>query len=304
MRPGIPRPSTLLRKVPFPYRAASRPASVRPGPLARRTGVDYETAWARRYPARVVRLGLLEGVLRPAVRMLASPQRSGLDRLHGIEGPVVFAANHHSHVDTPLLLTSIPERWRDRVVVGAAADHFFATRPSGALWALAVGAIPVERLHVSRRSARLAAELLEDGWSLVLFPEGGRSPDGWGQPFRGGAAYLSVRTGRPVVPVHVAGTGRILPKGRRRPRPGRATVTFGTPLRPEEGEQTRTFAERIEASVAALGDEATTDWWSARRRQASGETPTLRGPAFGGWRRAWALGGVRPRAARRWPPER
>ena len=54
---------------------------------------------------------------------------------------------------------------------------------------------------------------------MLIFPEGGRSPDGWGQPFRGGAAYLSNRCDVPVVPVHLEGTGRILRKGAKRPTP-------------------------------------------------------------------------------------
>ena len=116
-----------------------------------------------------------------------------------------------------------------RLVVGAAADYFFATRFTGALSALAMGAIPIDRTRVNRRSGDLAAELLEDDWSILIFPEGGRSPDGWGQPFRGGAAYLSVRTGAPVVPIHLEGTGRIMGQGMNRPRPGRTLVTFGKP---------------------------------------------------------------------------
>ena len=54
-----------------------------------------------------------------------------------------------------------------------------------------MGAIPIERTKVTRRSAHQAAALLDDGWSMLIFPEGGRSPDGWGQPFRGGAASLA-----------------------------------------------------------------------------------------------------------------
>ena len=80
-----------------------------------------------------------------------------------------------------------------------------------------------------------AAELLEDGWNLVIFPEGGRSPDGWTQPFRGGAAYLARRTGRPVVPVYLHGTRHVLPKGGKGIRRTRTTVTFGTPLWPRRG---------------------------------------------------------------------
>jgi len=83
-----------------------------------------------------------------------------------------------------------------------------------------------------RRPGRRAADRrLEPGH----LPEGGRSPDGWAQTFRGGAAYLSVRTGCPVVPVHLDGTRHILPKGGRGVRRTRTTITFGTPLRPDEG---------------------------------------------------------------------
>jgi 1-acyl-sn-glycerol-3-phosphate acyltransferase len=157
---------------------------------------------------------------------------------------------------------------------------------------------------VTRRSADLAAALIGEGWSLLIFPEGGRSPDGWGQPFRGGAAYLSLRCAVPVVPVHIEGSGRILGKGARRLTPGRTRVTFGAPLQPDEGEDARKLGPRIERAVAALADEATTDWWTARRRAAATASPSLTGPDAPTWRRAWALPDrrARRRARRRaWP---
>ena len=80
-------------------------------------------------------------------------------------------------------------------------------------------------------------ELVEDGWSLVIYPEGGRSPDGWGQDFKAGAAYLSARTGAPVVPVFIDGTGSIFGKGMKRPKPGRTRVVFGAPLPPDRGRE-------------------------------------------------------------------
>jgi 1-acyl-sn-glycerol-3-phosphate acyltransferase len=215
----------------------------------------------------------------------------------------VFAANHHSHVDSPLLLTSIPEPWRHKVFVGAAADYFFTNPVTSAASALALNAIPIERTGVSRRSVGHAEALMADGWSLVLFPEGGRSPDGWGQPHKGGAAWLAERTGAPVVPVHIAGTGRILPKGAKKLTPGRTIVTFGSPLRCGDGEDARGFAARIEAALAALADESTGDWYAARRRAHAGATPSLTGPSDSSWRRAWALGARtgRGRPKRRWP---
>ena len=242
-------------KLPFPYSAPTVPGGVVAPPPARKLGADYDTDWARRFPARFARLALLEGLMRPAVAALGAPERDGLDRLAGLtDGPVIFAGNHHSHLDTPVVLTSIPEPWRHRVFVGAAADYFFRTRITAAASALVIGAIPIERSKVTRRSADQAAELIHAGWSMLIFPEGGRSPDGWGQPFRGGAAYLSSRCDVPVVPLHIEGTARILRKGAKLPAPANVRVTYGMPLLPADGESATRFAERIERSVAELAD--------------------------------------------------
>jgi 1-acyl-sn-glycerol-3-phosphate acyltransferase len=302
---SMPRsPVGRLRALPFPLRAPSTPGGVEPAPVENRTGANFDTAWARKWPARMARAAFIEGPMRLGVAALASPDRRGSDRLDDLDGPVVFAANHHSHLDTPLLLTTIPEPWRHKLVVGAAADYFFRTRAGGAVSALAIGAIPIERSKIGRRSADAAAELIDQGWNLLIFPEGGRSPDGWGQPFRGGAAYLAKRCGVAVVPIHVEGTGRILRKGRSLPRPSRTSVTIGDPIVPDDSENAAHFAVRLEATVAALADETRTDWYSARMRAHAGETPSLTGPSMGAWRRAWSLGDrSRSRSSRRpsWP---
>ncbi len=299
-----------LRRPGFPLSAPTVPRGVEPPPRKRTTGIDYDTEWARRFPARITRAALLDTIVRAGVRALADPDRTGLDRLHDLREcdpvqPVIFAANHHSHIDTPLLLTSIPEPWRHKIFVAAAADYFFKTRLTSHASALALNAIPIERSRVNRRSADDAAALIADGWSMVIFPEGGRSPDGWGQEFRGGAAYLAIRGSVPVVPVHLEGTGRILRKGKKVPQRSRTRVTFGMPLWPQDGEDARRMAVRIEDAVAALADESATDWYSARRRAHGGTTPSLGGPDLAGWRRAWALGDRGPkrrRATKRaWP---
>lgn len=307
---GLPRvpakysPVQRFRALGFPYRKPSTPRGVAPAPTEPSTGAHYDTAWARRTPARMARAAIVDGPMRLVVSGLAAPDRRGTDRLDALEGPAIFAANHHSHLDTPLLLTSIPEPWRHKLIVGAAADYFFGTRLTSALSSLVIGAVPIERSKVSRRSADQAADLVREGWSLLLFPEGGRSPDGWGQPFRGGAAYLAQKTGRPVVPIHLEGTGRILRKGRSLPRPSTTSVTFGRPLTPRDDENAQRFATRVEAEIAALADEASTDWYRARMRAHAGESPGLTGPTSGAWRRAWALDDPSRRdrrRTRRWP---
>ncbi len=260
---------------------------------------------------RLARAVLLDNVTRPAARLVAPTTVRGMEHLELAEPPVILAANHASHLDTPLLLTTLPVALRHRTVVAAAADYFFDRTWKSVLWSFALAAIPIERGRVNRRSLDIAAQLLEEGWNLVIFPEGGRSPDGWAQPFSpASAAYLAGRTGRPVVPVHLSGTRHVLPRaadvafgpgGRapggsgteaRAPRGVRrspVTVVFGEPLAVGDGEDARRFGARIEAAVGTLADEAASDWWTARRRAARGATPSPRGPAAAPWRRAWAL---------------
>lgn len=279
-----------LRPLRFPLGAPTWPGTVARPPVVSRTGADFDTAWARSPGARLARAGVLDFMIRPAVHVVASPEVDGRERLEGLPAPAIFAANHRSHLDTGLLLSVLPERFRHKAVVAAAADYFFSSRAKGTLHALAFGAVPVERQRVNRRSADMTAALVDEGWSLVIFPEGGRSPDGWGQEFRGGAAYLSVRTGVPVVPVYLEGTWEVWPKGRRLPRTGAAvSVTFGTPMMAEPGEDARKLAARLEAAVATLADERQSDWWSARRRAAAGTSPALTGPDASAWRRSWTL---------------
>lgn len=294
----------MARARGFPWTAATWPATVERPPVQSRTGTAFATDWARRYPTRLARAMVLDTVGKGMVQVLAAPEVSGADRLVGAEGPVIFAANHASHVDTPLLLTALPDRFRHRTVVAAGADHFFDKRWKGFLWAFAINAIPIERMKVSPRSTRLANQMLRDGWSLLIFPEGGRSPHGWAQSHRAGAAYLALRSGRPIVPVHLEGTRRILRKGTGRITPSTTSVTFGRPLSPAAGEDARDLAMRVERAIAVLADEQSTDWWSARLRAASGATPELTGPQAAAWRRFWSLGeGRRPGRPKlpRWP---
>jgi 1-acyl-sn-glycerol-3-phosphate acyltransferase len=290
----------------FPLSPPTWPTSIPRPPVEKTLGVDYDSEWARSPAARLGRAVVQETLAAPVIRAVAAPTVRGLDRIAHLDEPVIFAANHASHLDAPLLVSVIPERWRRELFVAGAADYFFDTRVKAAAFAFLLNAVPIERQRVSRLSARRVSELLNDGWSMLIFPEGGRSPDGWGQPHRAGAAWMAARTGRPIVPVHVEGTRRILAKGSHRLRPGRTQVTFGRPLKPSTGVDPRQLAADLEAAIAALADEIENDWYTARRRAAAGTTPPLTGPDAPGWRRAWALGDPdratrRRRRHERWP---
>jgi 1-acyl-sn-glycerol-3-phosphate acyltransferase len=303
-----------LRNYGFPYRAPSVPRGVEVPKEPSKLGANYDTEWARTPLAQVARAVITEGPMRLAVRGIANPEVTGVDRLNDLtrlDDPpaVIFAPNHHSHVDTGLMIRSIPWCWRKDLVVAAAADYFFDQRWKATLSALALNAIPIDREVTGRKSSDMFRDLLADGHSILIYPEGGRSPDGWGQSFKGGAAYLSSRSGAAVVPVFIDGTGPIFGKGMKRPKPGRTKVIFGAPLWPDDDENTRRYNTRIEDAVTRLGDEALSDYWTATRRAAQGTSPSLTGPEFTGWRRQWELGeqrklgaaGLRRRQKRRWP---
>ncbi|MEP9365682.1 lysophospholipid acyltransferase family protein [Nocardioides sp. CN2-186] len=247
----------------------------------------FPSDWSRRKPAMAAREVAQKAGLQPLFRSVSRTRVEGLDVLARTEGPVIFVANHASHLDTPLILLSLPDEWRRRTAVAAAADYFFDT------WWRAVGSsLFFNTFPIDRRGGTMAAtpgEVLADGWSLVIFPEGTRSTDGWMGKFRMGAAFLAKEHGVPVVPVAHRGTFAAMPRGQGWPARGRRqlTIRFGEPISAGDDESVRDFAARVKDSVAALLDEDRSTWWEAKRRSADGTTPDPTGPPVAAWRRVW-----------------
>lgn len=217
-------------------------------------GAGIDTSFARTAGAVRVRAAFRSFVLGPLQWCFAPTHTEGGSNLDGLDGPAVFAAHHESHADTMVITRALDAPRQQRLLVAAAADYFFPTPLVGRFAALVFGAIPVERDRADRRALRQCLELLGEGWSLVIYPEGGRSPAGEIRPFLPGAAWIARRADVPVVPVHLAGTGEVLPKGRTLPRRSPVRVRFGPVLRVGDGESAKEFNQRIEAAVRALAD--------------------------------------------------
>ena len=278
----------LSSSVPgFPFKAPTWPTTVSRKPKQSRLGANYDTEWSRKYPVRMVRALFLDGVARPLIKTLIPPTVFGEDRIKDAPVPAIFAANHSSHLDTPLLASHIPLRYRHKTLIGAGADYFFDRTWKAALWSGLAAAIPIERTRVNRRSSELAESLLKEGWSLIIFPEGGRTPDGFGQSFKAGIAQLAKKADVPVIPVYIKGTYDALGKNSRAFKPGPTSINFGLPLFMDAGEDVRIFAHRIQQSVDQLSYELETDWWTARKAAAVGMTPELTGPEIKGWMDEW-----------------
>ncbi len=289
----------------FITESPTAPAGIEKRVEPSKTGVHYDTRWARRPLAKAVRQVGVYGFMKPAVRIYAQPKVIGADRLDPLEGPLILAANHHSHADTSVMLATLPSHIRRKLAVVAGADYFFPNQFAAAVSALFIGAIPIERTKLSKLSIENAIAVIETGHNLLIYPEGGRSPDGWSREHRPGAAFVAKRTGAPVVPVYIDGTANVLPKGQNWPTRSRTAVVFGDPLRMETDEDARAFAGRIQDKINELADEFSHGWWESRKRAHANKVDSLQGPEAGAWRRRWALGpkpgeGSRQRV-KRWP---
>jgi 1-acyl-sn-glycerol-3-phosphate acyltransferase len=235
--------------------------------------------WARSRLAAGVREILLSGVLGPLMDLYTRRRVLGRERLAGLDSPVVFVANHSSHMDTPAILRALPARWRRRTAADAAADYFYRAPWLAGAVALAFNTVPVQRKGGSApRTASDLARLIDAGWSLLVYAEGTRSRDGTVGRLHSGAAMLATEHGLAIVPVHVSGTHAVMPPGQgwmRRTR-GRIAGTrhpiaihFGPPVRPRDGEHRVEVMERVRLVLEASGAVTSPDKRIAARRAAA-----------------------------------
>ena len=170
---------TLVDAPPQPTQGASRTEQPSEFP-----------SWNRQWPARIVRGVTLTAFLLPLTRMFAWATVEGLDRLPAAADPVVYAANHQSHMDGPVILAALPAHRRRRVAT-AAAKEFFAAHfhPGQFSWrqratsslnyylgSLLFNIFPLpQREAGTRRAIRYLGDLLGDGNSVLIFPR--RSSD-------------------------------------------------------------------------------------------------------------------------------
>ncbi len=209
--------------------------------------------WQFARPAVAARAGLIAVFLWPLMAVFSRRRSFGREVLDGLDGPVIFAANHLSVADNPAVLLALPWRWRLRLATAASEDvmrqrgrvqTFFAALVSNGFVFSQSGSV--------RASLDYCGRLTGAGWSLLLFPEGVRSDDGELGRFKPGVGLLAARLGVPVVPVYLKGTGSVVAKGGSRPRRGDIEVRFGPPLRIPADTPYAAAADAIRDAVASL----------------------------------------------------
>jgi long-chain acyl-CoA synthetase len=252
--------SALRAVVEQPPEAGSR-SSARPAPEP----VEFP-AWNRRWPARALRRISLPTWILPLARVFARIRVEGRDHLAAAVGPVIFAANHQSHMDTPVILAALPPRLRYRVATAMAKEffkaHFFPETHSRRAWltnslnyylaALFFNAFPIpQREAGARQTLRYMGDLLDEGFSVLIYPEGRRTQHGEIDRFRPGIGMIGARLGVPVVPVRIEGLDQVLHQSWKMAKPGPVRVAFGAPLR-LAGDDFEALARQVENAVRAL----------------------------------------------------
>ncbi len=223
-------------------------------------------SWNHTWPVRAIRRASLPTWILPLGRIFARVTVTGLEHLTGTDGPVIFAANHQSHFDTPVIYDALPARWRYRVATAMAKQffdaHFFPERVTTRQWftnslnyylaAFFFNAFPLTQGGAgTRQTLRYMGEVVEHGDSILIFPEGRRTEAGEIGEFQPGVGMIASRLGLPVVPVRLRGLDQILQRHDRWPTVGRARVSFGAPIL-LTGNDYGALAKQVEDAVRSL----------------------------------------------------
>ena len=165
--------------------------------------------------------------------------------------PVILMSNHQSLADIAAIVTTLPRSLRWRFV----AKKELVRVPIFGQALVASGHIIIDRGDRAKavESLHRAAERIRAGTSVIVFPEGTRSPEGQLRLFKSGPFHLAIESQVPIVPVTVSGSQRITPKGELLVHQGRVKITYGTPI-PTRGvsvAERKLLESRVRAAIAA-----------------------------------------------------
>jgi long-chain acyl-CoA synthetase len=222
--------------------------------------------WTRPWPVRFTRRAIEEVVLVPFVRFYARPEIVGLEHLKSVQPPYLFVPNHRSFMDSGLFKARLPRPLRGRIAPGMTTRHhraFFGEIDTGRLRYLKelfqvslaeffFNAWPLPETAGIRASLAYAGELMDAGYSILIFPEGRHVPPPGMAPFRKGIGMFARELRAPVIPAYVEGTDRVLPNGRYWPRFGRTRLILGPPLYVDPDADAAEVTRQIEAAVGKL----------------------------------------------------
>ncbi len=207
--------------------------------------------WGMRWWCRMLR-GLLQRTLVfPFLTLTYSLKVSGGDNLDGLVGPALLASNHHLGMDHILITKAVPLKWRRRMAIAAAAG-LWRNPVRWVLNPLLGNGFPLAREGPVRPSLENMGRIMDDGWSVLIFPEGELTYGGPMKPFMTGTGLVAVEGRIPVVPmrlhIHRPGFPSRFPFVRR----GSVEIRFGKPLSFSPGTDYQDATAAVEQAVGSL----------------------------------------------------
>jgi len=234
---------------------------------SRQEGLIPIPKWPRSFPARIVRAVMLNMIIFPIARRIININVKNRFILDSTSGPVIFAANHASHLDTLAILMALPFSWRCLVTPGARQEHFqarfspkhylvkdrFEANLQYIFGSLIFNLFPLsQKMGSTRRILHYMGQLVKWGLCPLIYPEGRFSPDGTVQSFQPGIGLMAKSLQLKVIPIYISGTYELLPPGKKWPVPGEVTVCFGHPVSLEKEKDAKNAAKKVEDSVKSL----------------------------------------------------
>src|SRR5882724_1218546 len=232
------------------------------------TSAQYEyPKWAQRFPATWIRFVVFYLVILPLTRWMSRATVIGKERLGGLSGPVLFIANHIAMVDAALILLALPARFQRRLAIAMEGEVLRGWRhpPAGTGWfrrliwlaqyVLVVSlfnVFPLPQKSGFRRSFAFAGETMDRGYSVLVFPEGARSPDGEMKPFMEGIGLLVKNLNVPIAPARIDGLYELKKARKKFARSGQITVAIGEPVSFTRDDDPAGITRELEKRVASL----------------------------------------------------
>ncbi|MDE2817755.1 MAG: AMP-binding protein [Chloroflexota bacterium] len=207
--------------------------------------------WNRAGWCRAARAVLHSVIVNPGIRLLYRIQVDGKENLDGLTGPVLYAANHNLKLDAGMILLSLPASVRWRLAIAAAADNYFSSIWWQRFSPLLGNTFPFARYGPVRRSLENLGDLLDNEWSVLIFPEGDRT-DGEIKAFKPGTGFVAMESRTPVVPIRVSLEKEGIYEGASFPSRGKVTVQIGKPLVFPPGTDYLEATETLEQAVREL----------------------------------------------------
>jgi long-chain acyl-CoA synthetase len=230
--------------------------------------IDYPySRWAQRWPITWIRVLAYHLVTLPYIMIMARPKVIGRERVKDVCGPALIVSNHISQIDIGFIMAALPMRLRNHLAVAMQGEMLRSMRhPPKDMFVLRrwreqlrymliatffnVFSLPQRAKY--RESFRFAGEMADQGYSVVIFPEGKRTETGEMSPFRSGIGLLATQLNLPVIPIRIDGLFPFRIAKKHYAPPGAVQVRIGEPVRFNSDTDAEEIAKKLQKKVAEL----------------------------------------------------